>query len=173
MVKPHARCHFKIQYAKKSFSKRPANYDQHILIYYFISTFFFIKENRVRLMRNKTTTSFLFPVVCATLIVLAISSCQKGQARPSAINVEYPLDGTQFPPDITAPTFRWHDAEKNVDIWTISVKGNGNDLVFQSKVSGWQPQKQDWETIKGMYADKTAVVDIVGANAKKTHRVLS
>jgi len=51
-----------------------------------------------------------------------------GRTKPSAgeLTIDYPLDGTLFPPDIVAPTFRWTDggeapggektpAEKSVD----------------------------------------------------------
>jgi tetratricopeptide (TPR) repeat protein len=44
----------------------------------------------------------------------------------AAITVDYPEDGSIFPPEITAPTFLWHDGAKGVTSWRIDVSfGNG------------------------------------------------
>ena len=103
-----------------------------------------------------------------------LASCQK---RPvsSGIAVDYPADGTVFPPDISAPTFRWHDSKKGVDVWNISVKGRdgGPELNFTSKEKSFRPPKQAWDTIERTYADKTAVVVISGVNALHPKAMLS
>jgi hypothetical protein len=107
--------------------------------------------------------------------VSVISSCQKQQPVTSGITVDYPAEGTVFPPDIIAPTLRWHDTVKGVDSWNISVKrrDGGGEIKFTSKNSSWKPPKQAWETIRQWPADKTAVVLIWGVNAKRPEKILS
>ena len=49
-----------------------------------------------------------------------------GEAQPSgtgtpSITVDYPEDGSIFPPEITAPTFLWRDANNSATAWRIDV----------------------------------------------------
>jgi tetratricopeptide (TPR) repeat protein len=39
----------------------------------------------------------------------------------AAITVDYPEDGSIFPPEITPPTFLWRDASPSASVWTIDV----------------------------------------------------
>jgi hypothetical protein len=39
----------------------------------------------------------------------------------AAITIDYPADGSVFPPEITAPVFLWRDADKSVTTWQIDV----------------------------------------------------
>ena len=40
---------------------------------------------------------------------------------PASIAIDYPEEGSIFPPEITPPTFLWHDAAKGVSVWRIDV----------------------------------------------------
>ncbi len=42
-------------------------------------------------------------------------------APPAAITVDYPEDGSIFPPEITPPTFLWRDPAKGAAQWRISI----------------------------------------------------
>jgi tetratricopeptide (TPR) repeat protein len=42
-------------------------------------------------------------------------------ARLALITIDYPLEGSIFPPEITPPTFIWHDAAGNTTSWRIDV----------------------------------------------------
>jgi tetratricopeptide (TPR) repeat protein len=44
-----------------------------------------------------------------------------GAPPPPAIAIDYPEDGSIFPPEITPPTFLWRDAAKGVALWRIDV----------------------------------------------------
>src|ERR1022692_1383328 len=37
------------------------------------------------------------------------------------IAIDYPLDGSVFPPEITPPTFLWRDASESAKRWVIGV----------------------------------------------------
>jgi Flp pilus assembly protein TadD len=41
--------------------------------------------------------------------------------NPRAITIDYPLDGSIFPPEITPPTFIWRDAAEAANVWRIEV----------------------------------------------------
>jgi hypothetical protein len=50
---------------------------------------------------------------------------QNEQVVPAAslpsITIDYPLDGSIFPPEITPPTFIWRDTAENVTRWQIDI----------------------------------------------------
>ena len=47
--------------------------------------------------------------------------------EPIRISIDYPLDGSVFPPDMAAPTFLWRDAAPNAGSWQIDVSfANGS-----------------------------------------------
>jgi hypothetical protein len=52
----------------------------------------------------------------------------------AAITVDYPEDGSIFPPEITPPTFIWHDESNAASSWTIDFSfGDGSPVMhFQS-----------------------------------------
>ena len=43
-----------------------------------------------------------------------------------AITVDYPEEGSVFPPEITPPTFLWRDASSSASVWTIDVAFTGS-----------------------------------------------
>ncbi len=56
-------------------------------------------------------------------------------ARPDRLTIDYPSQGSLFPPDIAAPTFLWRDATQNVSVWQIDIafSGGGAPIRVQSK----------------------------------------
>ena len=50
------------------------------------------------------------------------SSDRLPAAGPSAkITIDYPLEGSVFPPEITPPTFLWRDASETANRWVVEV----------------------------------------------------
>ena len=47
---------------------------------------------------------------------------------PDAITIDYPLDGSVFPPEITPPTFLWHDANGIAKHWVIEISFAGTGM---------------------------------------------
>ena len=64
--------------------------------------------------------------------------------------VAYPQDGTLFPSDIAAPTFRWSGDETHCDAWAVRLTfaAGGDSLDFLAYESQWGPDVETWETIK-------------------------
>jgi Flp pilus assembly protein TadD len=65
----------------------------------------------------------------------------KPDARQLArITIDYPQEGSIFPPEITPPTFIWHDASPNVTTWQIEVKFSDGSAAMQMKAPGERMQ---------------------------------
>ena len=110
-------------------------------------------------------------------------------AQRSAITIGYPLTGSVFPPEITPPTFLWHDANPNATRWVIEVAfgdslprlhfpaagdpfqqgaldpnaGPGLALTpDQASTHTWKPDAATWEQIKRFSVKAPAHVSILG-----------
>ena len=67
---------------------------------------------------------------CGAVLLLAVGSLRHGAERPvlaaamgpSSITIDYPQNSSIFPPEITPPTFIWHDADEKTDRWRIEVR---------------------------------------------------
>ena len=66
------------------------------------------------------------PLVTFVLVLgaaLAVSALAVEDRAP--IVVDYPEDGSIFPPEITAPTFLWRDPAASANLWRIEVTFGG------------------------------------------------
>lgn len=63
---------------------------------------------------------WMFVAVAAVVLVGILHA---GSPAPSlgSITVDYPSEGSIFPPEITPPTFQWRDAEQTATTWRIEV----------------------------------------------------
>src|SRR5208337_4087021 len=53
-----------------------------------------------------------------------------------AITVDYPEEGSIFPPEITPPTFLWRDASNSASVWTIDVAFTDGWAGIRAKSAG-------------------------------------
>jgi Flp pilus assembly protein TadD len=121
----------------------------------------------------------------------------------ASIAVDYPADGSIFPPEMIAPTFLWHDPSKSAAVWRIEVGfGGGPPLRTVSKgqrqrvgpidpdcvsetnqlprltprqaaAHTWKPAPALWNAIKQRSADGPATVTITGFSGAKMERPVS
>jgi tetratricopeptide (TPR) repeat protein len=61
-------------------------------------------------------------------------------ARPAAITIDYPAGESVFPPEITPPTFLWHDAGKTAVRWRIDVTFADGSPAVQAESPGEPPR---------------------------------
>jgi hypothetical protein len=54
----------------------------------------------------------------------------------AAIIVDYPEDGSVFPPEITPPTFIWHDESKAASSWAIDMSFSDGSPVMRFQSAG-------------------------------------
>jgi len=52
------------------------------------------------------------------------------------IVVDYPENGSLFPPEITPPTFLWRDTSSNASVWTIDVMFTDGSAGIREKLAG-------------------------------------
>jgi hypothetical protein len=58
------------------------------------------------------------------------------EPRLAAITVDYPEEGSIFPPEITPLTFLWRDAADSASVWTIDVAFTDGSAGIQAKSAG-------------------------------------
>jgi len=56
-----------------------------------------------------------------TSILLAIRGLHAAPADTASITIDYPQDGSIFPPDIIPPTFIWRDVDASATAWLVAV----------------------------------------------------
>ena len=78
--------------------------------------------------------------------------------------IDYPADGTVFPPDIAAPAFRWAGADANVVEWHVEVSfdDGGPALEATAAASTWTPTQSQWQDIKSRSVAGAATVTVAG-----------
>jgi len=54
----------------------------------------------------------------------------------AAITVDYPEEGSIFPPEITPPTFLWRDASDSASVWTIDVAFTDGSAGIRAESAG-------------------------------------
>src|SRR5271167_487502 len=97
-------------------------------------------------------------------------------ASPLAkVEIEYPLEGSIFPPEITPPTFLWHDRSETAKRWVVEVSFAGHSKSIRVESAGefmhvgesdpqagdaailipsltdartWKPDSETWNKIK-------------------------
>jgi len=57
--------------------------------------------------------------------IRALLASARELAAPAEIRVDYPLEGSIFPPDMIAPTLLWRDAEPRAERWLVDVALEG------------------------------------------------
>ena len=63
--------------------------------------------------------------------------------RETALTVKYPVAGSIFPPDMTAPSFRWIDSTPGVQAWVIFIELEGNRRIYAGASGTVQAQRID------------------------------
>jgi hypothetical protein len=131
-----------------------------------------------------TSQKYLF-ALCSFFVISAIAigvvyfetkRADRRQVVPqTGLSFEYPHEGTLFPPDIVAPTFRWQDIRPTADMWQITIKlpDSQDALAFTSEKSRWRPSWDVWEQIKRRSGGKRVVCVIHGASRVKPRKMLS
>ncbi len=94
---------------------------------------------------------------------------------PGRLLIEYPLEGTLFPPEISAPTIHWKDEDVRADLWLVTIEfsdgqGRIDDFTAQSE---WRPPPRVWDQIKNRSREGPAVVTVIGIRRRTPAEALS
>ena len=71
-----------------------------------------------------------------SFILLRGAAPQASRGNLAVITVDYPAEGSVFPPEITPPTFLWRDAAPNATSWTIDIAFADHDPAIHVKSAG-------------------------------------
>jgi Flp pilus assembly protein TadD len=109
--------------------------------------------------------------------------------EPARITIDYPSEGAVFPPEITPPTFLWHDPSETAKRWVIEVSfasradgirletagerlqmgkidpkaGPATPLTpAQADTHTWKPDEAAWTKIKRLSVKSPATIAISG-----------
>jgi Flp pilus assembly protein TadD len=83
--------------------------------------------------------------VIATVAILGVfqirvnSKVLAAETKQAAIVIDYPLNGSVFPPEITPPTFIWHDASRSSHHWHIEFRFKDGSAPIGFESSGNPP----------------------------------
>jgi Flp pilus assembly protein TadD len=111
-------------------------------------------------------------------------------SQPARITVDYPLDGSVFPPEITPPTFLWRDPTETAKHWVVEVSfadhsvgirvdapgapmqigkidpQTGNEppqlTPEQASTHTWMPDADTWAKVKHQSVKSPATIVITG-----------
>jgi tetratricopeptide (TPR) repeat protein len=129
-------------------------------------------------MINFQDRLLLRKIFAASFLVLLMSSCNKmhvnnqfqkiegNQIHPSGIVINYPQEGTIFPPEFPAPEFSWNDTLNSSAQWHIRLLTQGGKEIYRKTVgsSVWRPDSASWQNIKTVSASHTVSITIIGAH---------
>jgi Flp pilus assembly protein TadD len=71
-----------------------------------------------------------------SFILLRGAAPQESTGRLPAIAIDYPADGSVFPPELTPPTFLWRDTAVNATSWTIDISFPDGSPGIHTKSAG-------------------------------------
>jgi tetratricopeptide (TPR) repeat protein/Tol biopolymer transport system component len=75
--------------------------------------------------------------VITGMVLLAMSTgASPSESYPATITVDYPTDGSIFPPEITPPTFIWRDEAKQARVWRIEIAFGDGSSGIQTESPG-------------------------------------
>ncbi|MGO9113846.1 MAG: tetratricopeptide repeat protein [Thermoguttaceae bacterium] len=63
-----------------------------------------------------------------------------GDSPLASVTIDYPAEGSIFPPDMTAPLFSWHDTNQTSAFWRIDVTFADGSADIRTESSGPPPQ---------------------------------
>lgn len=97
------------------------------------------------------------------LLRCALAATDARAAVPE-LRIQYPQDGTLFPCDMAAPTFRWQVPVSVATGVTIVVEvttpGDGSGTVVESGPTSWQPGRTVWQRIKEQSRETNALLRV-------------
>jgi len=85
-------------------------------------------------MNNRSLAAAL--LLCAVLLAGAGLARVHAGNQPAQITVDYPLNGSIFPPDMAAPTFLWRDPSTAATAWQIDVSFASGDPALHATSKG-------------------------------------
>lgn len=93
----------------------------------------------------------------------------------AGLEILCPLDESLFPPDIVAPTLRWHDPHPAVGVWRVAFRfaGGATGMEFLAHQMEWTVPDDAWGIIQRHSQAHETQITISGMRATTSDVVLS
>jgi Flp pilus assembly protein TadD len=153
-------------------------------------------------MMSRRLRAPVFSSVFTTALILILTTAHARQTQPAPILIDYPAQGSFFPPEITAPTFLWRETADSASFWRIEVdfadgtpplhlNSRGDKMQvgeIDSSFSGfvppelspqqaaahtWKPDRRIWALIKAHSVERPATVIIRGLGGPTSNEPVS
>src|ERR1700691_5410050 len=89
-------------------------------------------------LRSRASVAALLAcgVLMAGLLAMPARFVNAANDAARRIAVDYPLNGSVFPPDMDSPTFLWRDSAVNSDAWHIDVTFANGSIALHVDTKG-------------------------------------
>lgn len=104
------------------------------------------------------------------VFVLMLASSCNSAIDQNTIAIDYPINGSVFPPDISAPTIRWSNSQANTRGYKITITSVDGEVILntESHLNYLKIDEQQWSAIKKATRAKNATIDVFDKdNSKK------
>lgn len=94
----------------------------------------FLKHNDIVSVADKFWVSVII-LICSSFLLGTAGNGFAAVKKSSPIIVDYPQDGSIFPPEITSPTFIWRDNEREANRWRIEIRfSDGSSPLYEDSI---------------------------------------
>ena len=143
----------------------------------------------------------VFALLCTAVVGSLLAAARPSEGH-STIIVDYPTQGSLFPPDLIPPLFQWRDSSAAAKLWRIEVRfgeqaprvdlwSAGEKMQIgeldsslvgyvpptltpeQAEAHTWRPDEKTWETIKDHSVRHPATVIISGYSSQNASEPVS
>ncbi|MCX6155124.1 MAG: tetratricopeptide repeat protein [Candidatus Kapabacteria bacterium] len=118
--------------------------------------------------------TMMLSVILNFLLLVLISQNPVYCGSSQGIRINYPTDGSVFPPDISAPTFKWSDDSPKSSVWLIEIKDDMNiiltNIAYQKQ---WKPNPKEWEMLKTHSIEKDLTVRISASDQNASNNSMA
>lgn len=89
---------------------------------------------------------------------------------PGGIKIEYPLDGTIFPPEFPEPLFLWEGDQHKSGKWYIRLTHGEGQVICDETVKSpfWRPGPAVWSKIKNQAANQPVYFTVIDSKKKNS-----
>jgi len=110
----------------------------------------------------KAVVSVIGLLMIGLLCLIVLRVARVGDS--GKLSIVYPFDGSEFPPEIAAPTVWWEDSSSGADAWRVALtfQDGGAPITAIVDSSVWTPDRTTWETIKRRSLERSAQITVTG-----------
>jgi hypothetical protein len=105
----------------------------------------------------------------------ALIAASRTRGLPGRLIIEYPLDGTVFPPDIATPLCKWHDDSQVSDSWLVDVTADSGATLVRETVQepSYRFQPGQWSQVQAAAGSAPVQIAVLGFRRSDPERLVA